>query len=169
MVELVARYRRRRAWHGAPGLRSPAHALRREGLAGHLLHDRDGALDHERDSVGVERTPWRAVQGAAREALRRLTTLTNRESDDAGSRMIGNVRAPVSWVLEHLRQREPRALSLILHRAPSCSARPCSRSFRRAVLTWFSENSVSAISSSLVLPRSPAFRSAASTTFIRRW
>jgi len=38
---------------GAPGLRSPAHALRREGLAGHLQHDRDGALDHERHGLSV--------------------------------------------------------------------------------------------------------------------
>ena len=40
--------------HGALGLRSPAHALRREGLVGDLLHDGDGALDHERYGLSVE-------------------------------------------------------------------------------------------------------------------
>ena len=38
----------RRARRGAPGLRPPAHPLRRAGLARDLLHKRDGALDHER-------------------------------------------------------------------------------------------------------------------------
>src|SRR5213594_1297855 len=41
--------RARRGRHGAPGLRPPTHALRREGLARDLLHDRDGTLAHERD------------------------------------------------------------------------------------------------------------------------
>ena len=32
------------------GLRPPAHAVRREGLVRDVLHDRDGALAHERDA-----------------------------------------------------------------------------------------------------------------------
>jgi len=63
----VTSHRRRRARHGAPGLRPPAHAVRRTRLAGHVLHDRHGALDDERDSLS---TPWPAVQGAVRAALR---------------------------------------------------------------------------------------------------
>src|SRR6266567_8694934 len=41
----------RRRRHGAPGLRPPAHAVRRErlALARDVLHDRDGALTDERD------------------------------------------------------------------------------------------------------------------------
>src|SRR5437899_2653675 len=35
------------------GLRSSAYPVRRARLARDLLHDRDGALDHERDRVGV--------------------------------------------------------------------------------------------------------------------
>jgi hypothetical protein len=38
---------------------------------GYLLHDRDGALAHERDGDGMGRTPWHATQGAAWEALRK--------------------------------------------------------------------------------------------------
>src|SRR5712664_4071778 len=34
--------------HGAPRLRPPTHPLRRARLASNLLHDRDGALAHER-------------------------------------------------------------------------------------------------------------------------
>src|SRR5437867_4184149 len=37
------------SWDGSPGLRSPAHAVRREGLAGDVLHDWDGALADQRD------------------------------------------------------------------------------------------------------------------------
>jgi len=55
---------------GAPRLRSPAHEVWQEGLAGHVLHDGDGALAHECDGLRVERTPWHAVQVAACEALR---------------------------------------------------------------------------------------------------
>jgi hypothetical protein len=39
--------------HGAPGLRPPAHALRRARLACDLLHYRNGALAHERDGHRV--------------------------------------------------------------------------------------------------------------------
>ena len=39
--------------HGTPELRSATHAVRRARLAGDVLHDRDGALDHERDRIGV--------------------------------------------------------------------------------------------------------------------
>src|SRR2546425_3825818 len=35
--------------HGSSGLRPPVDSVRREGLAGHLLHERDGALAHECD------------------------------------------------------------------------------------------------------------------------
>src|SRR5262245_65816714 len=35
--------------HGAPGLRSPSHALRRAGLASRVLRDWDGTLAGERD------------------------------------------------------------------------------------------------------------------------
>src|SRR6266850_2352343 len=45
----MGRDRARRGGDGPTGLRSPAHAVRREGMAGDLLHDRDGALTHERD------------------------------------------------------------------------------------------------------------------------
>src|SRR5262245_16192274 len=38
-----------RSRHGSPGLRPPAYPLRRAGLESDLLHDRDGALAHERD------------------------------------------------------------------------------------------------------------------------
>src|SRR5712691_1190939 len=57
--------RRRRARYGAPGVRSPAHAVRRARLAGDLLHDRDGALDHERDrlSVGTDAVASRPGRG----------------------------------------------------------------------------------------------------------
>ncbi len=34
-------------------LRSPAHAVRREGLARDVLHNGDGALDHERNGLSV--------------------------------------------------------------------------------------------------------------------
>ena len=34
-------------------------------MARHLLHDRDGALSHECDGTGWERTPWQAPQVAA--------------------------------------------------------------------------------------------------------
>ena len=36
----------------------------------HLLHVRNGALAHECDGSGWERTPWRAVQVAGWQALR---------------------------------------------------------------------------------------------------
>jgi hypothetical protein len=38
-------------------------------LAGDLLHDRHGAQSDERDGHRWERTPWRATQRAAWEAL----------------------------------------------------------------------------------------------------
>ena len=44
-------------------------------MARDLLHDRNRALDHERDRVGVERTPWHAAQGAAREALKKAESV----------------------------------------------------------------------------------------------
>ena len=71
VARLLAQDRRRGVRHGAPGLRPPAHAIRRARLAGDVLSDRDGAFDHERN--GLERTPWHAVQGAARDALRRAS------------------------------------------------------------------------------------------------
>lgn len=43
--------------------------VRRARLAGHVLHDRNGTLPHERDGTAWERTPWRAVQVAALVAL----------------------------------------------------------------------------------------------------
>src|SRR5438105_1622720 len=51
--------------HGPPRLRSPAHAIRREGLAGDLLHDGDGALANERDGhrVGTNAMARDAVGG----------------------------------------------------------------------------------------------------------
>src|SRR2546428_10249393 len=66
----VTWHRRRRARHGAPGRRPPAHAVRRARLAGHVLHDRHGAVDDDRDSLTVGPTPRPAVQGAVRAALR---------------------------------------------------------------------------------------------------
>jgi hypothetical protein len=49
----------------APGLRSPAHPVRRARLARHVLHDGDGALDHQRDrvSVGAHAVPRDAAGG----------------------------------------------------------------------------------------------------------
>jgi hypothetical protein len=49
MARLLVRHRTGCSRHGAPGLRSPAHALRRARLARDLLHDRDGTLADERD------------------------------------------------------------------------------------------------------------------------
>jgi hypothetical protein len=40
-------------------------------MAGDVLHDGDGTLADERDRHRVERTPWRATQRAAWEALRK--------------------------------------------------------------------------------------------------
>jgi hypothetical protein len=48
-ARLLVRHRPRRGRHGAPGQRSPTHAVRRQGLAGDVLHDRDGTLADERD------------------------------------------------------------------------------------------------------------------------
>jgi hypothetical protein len=42
-------------------------------LAGDVLPDRDGPLAHKRDGTGWERTPWHAVQSAARDALRKAS------------------------------------------------------------------------------------------------
>src|SRR2546422_6604934 len=39
------------------------------GLASHLLHERDGALATSATGTGWERTPWPAVQGAARDRV----------------------------------------------------------------------------------------------------
>ncbi len=44
------------------------------------LYDRDGALAHERDGNGMERTPWRAVQVAGWQALR------NASAEEEGGR-----------------------------------------------------------------------------------
>ena len=52
-LDSLGRHQRDRHRHGASGLRSPARPLRRAGLAGHLLPDRDGALDHERHGLSV--------------------------------------------------------------------------------------------------------------------
>ena len=52
------------------GYEPPDHPLRREGLAGHVLYERDGALAHECDGLRVGADAVAAVQGAAREALR---------------------------------------------------------------------------------------------------
>ena len=49
MARLLGGHRPGRSRHGAPGLRSPAHAVRRARLARDVLHDRDGALADERD------------------------------------------------------------------------------------------------------------------------
>src|SRR2546422_11777586 len=51
LAGLLARYRRRHARYGSARLRSAAYALRRARLAGDVLHERDGALDHERDWI----------------------------------------------------------------------------------------------------------------------
>jgi len=48
----VTSHRRRRARHGAPGLRSPAHALRRPWLAREVLH------------AGMEHSPTSATGSA---------------------------------------------------------------------------------------------------------
>src|SRR5262245_58425037 len=77
VARLLARHRFRRARHGAPGLRPPTHALRRARLAGDLLHDRDGALAHERDwhrlgADAVARNPAGGVGGPQEGGLRRL-------------------------------------------------------------------------------------------------
>jgi hypothetical protein len=53
LAGLLAWNRTRRRWHRPPGLRSPAHALRRARLARDVLHDGDGALGDERDRLGV--------------------------------------------------------------------------------------------------------------------
>src|SRR5262249_7385299 len=42
-----------RCRHAPPGLRSPAHSVRRARLASHLLHDGDGALADQRDGHGL--------------------------------------------------------------------------------------------------------------------
>ena len=48
LARLLVWYRTRRGRHGPPGLRSPTHAVRREGLAGDVLYERDGAFADER-------------------------------------------------------------------------------------------------------------------------
>src|SRR5438094_9545991 len=49
LARLLGRNRTCHRWYGATGLRPPANPLRREELARYLIHDRDGALAHERD------------------------------------------------------------------------------------------------------------------------
>jgi hypothetical protein len=49
VVRFLGRHRPRHRRHGAPGLRPPAHALRRARLARDVLHDRNGALADQRD------------------------------------------------------------------------------------------------------------------------
>src|SRR5438309_1603059 len=53
VARLLARHRAHRRWHGASGLRSATHALRRVGLARDVLHHGDGTLAHERDGHGL--------------------------------------------------------------------------------------------------------------------
>ena len=67
--------RRCRAWHGAPGLRSPAHALRRARLASDVLHDWDRHSPTSAMGTAWERTPWHATQRAAWGALTKADTL----------------------------------------------------------------------------------------------
>src|SRR3989454_11401790 len=52
------------------GYEPPDHPLRREGLAGHVLYERDGALAHECGGLRVGADAGAAVHGAAAEALR---------------------------------------------------------------------------------------------------
>ena len=59
----------------------PAHPLRREGLARHVLHERDGALTHERDRLrvgahAVARNAIRRVGGAEKDYWRRRLHIT---------------------------------------------------------------------------------------------
>ena len=71
LARLLVWHRTSRCRYGAPGLRPPAHSLRREGLAGHLLHTT--GMEHSPTSAtgsAWERTPWQATQRAAWEALR---------------------------------------------------------------------------------------------------
>src|SRR5262245_21209750 len=48
----------RRPGHGAPGLRSPSHALRRARVAGDVLHQRHRTRAHEPTGTGWDTTPW---------------------------------------------------------------------------------------------------------------
>src|SRR5207245_1933182 len=57
-----------RARHGAPGLRPSTHAVRREGMARDVLHNRDGALadERDRDRMGAHAVARDAARGVGR-------------------------------------------------------------------------------------------------------
>jgi hypothetical protein len=67
LARLVGWHRPHRGRHGAPGLRSTTHPLRRARLARDVLHDRDGALTRERDGhrVGAHALARDATGGVA--------------------------------------------------------------------------------------------------------
>src|SRR5438132_11695299 len=67
----------------AAGLRSPTHALRREGMARDLLHDRDGTFADSRDGdrVGEHAVARDAAGGAAGEGGEVLTRSPGRWRD----------------------------------------------------------------------------------------
>jgi len=80
MARLVGGQRTHRGRHGAPGLRPPAHAVRRARLAGDVLHDRDGHSPTSATGTGWERTEF-AREG--RKPLARLSTKSLVRARDA--------------------------------------------------------------------------------------